>query len=362
MAGLEDFPRNELEFHERFSDEEKCREYWTRLRWPDGFVCPRCGHKGGWRRRNREEWVCAAKGCGKETSPRVGTVLHGSRKPIRAWLMAMLHMSVNKQAISALRLQRLLGFGSYETAMRWLRELRRVMAPTEESERLSGEVEVDEAPFGGLEKGGKGPYVGKTWVVCAVEKRGAKSGRTRLRVLPENKRSVAELCGFVRDSVEEGSLVVTDAAQGYGPLADMGYRHDSRTMTNGKGGSKGSNMLRLEDGRVKAEIHLRRVARVFDLVERVVLSAFQGSFDARHLQRFLDEFCFRYNRRNTKTPLGIFQTLAARATQSQCVPYWKSSGRTAPDVPTRRPNDAWKGLGAALSLAAHLGYGGEGLG
>ena len=362
MVGLDDFPKNELEFHERFSDEEKCREYWTRLRWPDGFVCPRCGHQGGWRRRNREEWVCAAKDCGKETSPRVGTVLHGSRKPVRAWLLAMLHMSVNKQGISGLRLQRLMGFGSYETAMRWLRELRRVMAPTETSEKLEGEVEVDENPFGGVEKGGKGPFVGKTWAVCAVERRGAGCGRARLRALKENSRSASELCGFVKDSVKEGSLVITDAAPGYAPLVDMGYRHDPRTMTNGKGGSNGSGLLKLEDGRKKVEIHLPRVARVFNLMDRIVLSALQGSFDGRHLQRYLDEYCFRFNRRNTKTPLGIFQALAARAVASQCVPYWKSSGRIAPDVPTRKPNDRWKTFGTALRATTHLGYGGGDLG
>ena len=362
MATLDDFPRNEFEFHARFSDEEACREYWTRLRWPAGFVCPRCGHKGGWRRRNREEWVCAAKGCGKETSPRVGTVLHGSRKPIRAWLMAMLHMSVNKQGISALRLQRLMGFGSYETAMRWLRELRRVMAPSEESERLSHEVEVDETPFGGVEKGGKGPYVGKTWVVCAVEKRGAGCGRARLRVMKNNSRAAAELVGFVKEVVQEGSLVVTDAARGYLPLVDAGYRHDPRTTTNGKGGSNGSNMLKMEDGRVKAEVHLPRVHRVFSLVERVVLGCLQGSFSERHLQHYLDEYCFRFNRRGTNAPLGIFQALAARAVASQCVPLWRSSGREAPDKPTRKASNAWEGFGAALRGAGHLGYGGGDLG
>ena len=332
MIELDDFPRTELGFHERFSDEEACREYWARLRWPEGFVCPRCGHKGGYRLKGREEWECASPQCGKQTSPRAGTVLHNSPKPTRAWLLAMFHMSVNKQGISALRLQRLMGFGCYRTALRWLRELRRVMAPTEDSEKLSHEVEVDEKALGGVEKGGKGPYVGKAWAVCAVERRGAGCGRARLRVLEGNRRGAAELCGFVRDSVREGSLVVTDAAPGYGRLADMGYRHDSRTMTNGKGGSHGGNMLKLEDGRVKAEVHLPRVARVFNLMDRIVMGALQGSFDGRHLQRYLDEYCFRFNRKRTsQTPLG-------HPPGARCRGRWRASAcRTGSPAGERRP-------------------------
>ena len=351
---LDDFPRNELEFHERFSDEEKCRDYWSRARWPEGFVCPHCGFKGDWRRSNRDEWICASHPCRKETSLRAGTALHNSPKPLRAWLLAMLHMSVNKQGISALRLQRLMGFGCYETALRWLRELRRLMAPTEESEKLGPEVEVDEKVLGGVEKGGKGPFVGKTWIVGAVEKRRKGSGRARLRVIGAD-RTANMLCGFVSDIVHAGSLVATDAARGYYPLVDMGFRHDPRTTTNGKGGSGGSNQLKMEDGREKAQVHLPRIHKVFSHVERIVLGAYQGSFSERHLQLYLDEYCFRFNRRNTNVPLGIFQTLVARAVANKCVPLWKSSGRAAPDKPTRTVNAEWKGLATALQGCAYLG-------
>jgi hypothetical protein len=348
MIHFDDFPRNELEFHERFSSEEACREYWSSVRWPDGFVCPHCGHKGGWRRREREEWVCASKTCGKETSPRAGTVLHKSRKPLRAWLLAMLHMSVNKQGISALRLQRLMGFGSYETALRWLRELRRVMASQEESEKLGPEVEVDEAFLGGVEKGrGRGSW-SKTMVVGAVEKRRGGCGRARLRLV--TTRLGSELCGFVQDVVAAGSLVVTDGLQGYVPLVELGYRHDPRTTTDGKG-----RQLKTADGQRKAAVHLPRIHKVFSLVERIVLGCLQGSFDERHLQFYLDEYCFRFNRRNTQVPLGIFQTLVARAAGSQCVPLWRSSGREAPDRPTRKVNAEWQGLAVALRGCGYVG-------
>jgi transposase-like protein len=346
---LDDFPKNELEFHERFSDEEKCREYWVKIRWPNGFVCAHCGHHGGWRRKGREEWVCARRSCGKETSMRAGTVLHKSPKPLRAWLLAMFHMSVNKQGISALRLQRLMGFGCYETALRWLRELRRIMAPPEDAGMLGPEVEVDEKALGGVEKGGKGPFVGKTWIIGAVERKGQGCGRARLRVIGSD-RSQPTLCGFVKEFVEPNSIVYTDAAAGYIPLASMGYVHSYEKTTNGRG-----SQLKLEDGREKAAIHLPQIHKVFSLVERIVLGAFQGSFSERHLQSYLDEYCFRFNRRKTNAPLGIFQELVGRAVRSQCVPLWRSRGRIAPDVPTRKRTCEWLNLGSFLEGCVYVG-------
>jgi hypothetical protein len=345
---LEDFPKNELEFHERFSSEEACREYWIRVRWPNGFVCPACGHVGGTRLNSHEEIQCSNRGCRKQTSPRSGTILHKSPKPLRAWLLAMLHMTVNKQGISALRLQRLMGFGCYRTALRWLRELRRIMAATDESEKLGPEVEVDEKAIGGVEKGGKGPFVGKSWIVGAVERRGKGCGRARLRVMKDNVRNGDVLCSFVAEVVRKDSLVATDAFTGYGKLPELGYFHDPRTTTTGKGGGGGSNQLKLEDGREKSSVHLPRIHRVFSLVDRIVLGCLQGSFSDRHLQHYLDEYCFRFNRRYASTPLGIFQALVARAVANQCIPYWKSSGRKAPDKPTRQRNCEWQSFATDL--------------
>lgn len=353
MVILSDFPSNELEFKRRFSSEEACRDYWIKLRWPDGFQCPRCGHKGGYRLKNREEIQCADPKCGRQTSPRAGTVLHNSSKPIEAWLLAMFHMATNKQGISAVRLQTLLGFGSYRTALRWLRELRRVMAEAAGAELLTGEVEVDENFLGGVEEGARGPADGKQIVAAAVERRGNGCGRARFRIV--TKRDEEQLCGFVCDVVAVGSIVATDGAQGYAPLPLHGYVHDPRKTTNGSGGQ-----LKMEDGRPKVAIHLPRVHRVFSLMSRVVLGCLQGSVGARHLQGYLDEYCFRLNRRDHKwetkamreknPPLRIFQELARRAASRQCVPYWRSSGRLAPDAPTFTRKREWERFAAILGL------------
>lgn len=351
MLQIDDFPKNELEFHERFSTEEACREYWCKVRWPDGFVCPHCGHKGGWTLKGHEEIECANAACGKQTSPRAGTVLHNSVKPIRAWLLAMFHMSINKQGISALRLQRLLGFGSYDTALRWLRELRRVMAPTAASDKLGPEVEVDETFVGGVQPDTKGPYVGKKLVVGIVEKNGRGCGRARLRVI--KRRDGATLCGFVKEFVEQGSIVCTDGYQGYVELAGMGFVHDPRTTTSGKGGN--SSALKIEGGTKVVEIHLPRIHRLFSKFDRIVASAFQGNVSEEHIQGYLDEECFRFNRRTFKNPLKIFHAVVTRAVGTQCVPLWKSRGREAPYVPTKKATIEWKVMGSALQGCSYNG-------
>ena len=347
MLRLDDFPKNELEFHERFCNEEACRDYLSSVRWPEGFVCPRCGHTEGWRRSNRDEWICAGRSCGKETSLRTGTVLHNSPKPLKAWLMAMLHMSVNKQGISALRLQRLMAFGSYETALRWLRELRRVMAATNESEKLSGEVEVDETFIGKTDEGRRGT-VGQFIIIGAVEKRGAGCGRTRLRWI--RSRDGDALSGFVEDVVEKGSIVLTDGAGGYKYLGAMGFLHDQMAVTDGHG-----RQLKTADAKVKSTAHLPQIHRVFSLVGRIVMGAYQGSLSARHLQGYLDEYCFRFNRRHAETPFTICQKIVARTMMSKCMPLWKSRGRTHPDKPTMAQSKEWINLGSKLVQVGYVG-------
>ncbi len=281
---------------------------------------------------------------------RAGTVLHNSPKPFRAWLLAMFHMAVNKQSVSALRLQRLLGFGSYDTAARWLRELRRVLAAAEHSEKLGPEVEVDEKTVGGVEKGGRGT-AGKTWIIGAVERKGRGCGRARLRLL--SNRSNEEFKGFVSDFVEKGSIVATDGHKSYLSLGDLQFVHDPRTLTKKGGGLY--NQLKMEDGREKVTIHLPNIHKVFSLVERVVLGAFQGSFSERHLQGYLDEYCFRFNRRHAANPVSIFHQIAVRAVERQSVPFWRSRGREAPDKPTRKANSEWGRLSAALQGGVSLG-------
>jgi len=340
MQVLEDFPRTELEFHRRFSNEEACREFFMSLRWPEGFVCPHCKGKGGWRRNGREEYVCANRQCGKETSLRAGTVLHNSPKALSEWLLAMLHMTISKQGMSALELQRRMGFGCYRTALRWLRELRRAMGASLASRELLGpEVELDEVSVGGVKERGTREAEGDelAWLVGVVERLPSGCGRTRLKLLSaKNKENI---CAFVESVVTKGSLISSDGGSWYSNLRERGYYHDPRVTTNSNKQKKSRN------GEKMAVAHLPRIHRVFSLVKRLVIGAHQGSYSKVHLQGYLDEYCFRFERKNAPRRPQLARELARCALKTQCVPYWRSSGRPAPDVPTKRQTKTWQEFG-----------------
>ena len=174
-----DYPRTFEEMDDWFRSEDGCRDYIRRLRWPDGFVCRHCGAIG-------EPWVMArgvfrCRACDGETSLTAGTVFQDTRKPLRTWFLAMWFITSQKNGVSALGLQRVLGLGSYETAWTWMHKLRRAMVRPGR-DRLTGEIEVDETYVGGPEEGKRGRETEKkSIVVVAAEKNGRAIGRTRLK-------------------------------------------------------------------------------------------------------------------------------------------------------------------------------------
>ena len=120
---MEDYPRTVSEFEKQFSTEEQCREYLGRLRWPDGFKCPKCGTSGGWQVNRLME----CRRCGRQTSVIAGTIFQNTRTPLTSWFRAMWYVTSQKNGASALGLQRVLGLGSSEPAWTWLHKLRRTM-------------------------------------------------------------------------------------------------------------------------------------------------------------------------------------------------------------------------------------------
>jgi hypothetical protein len=214
-----------LEFQERFATEEACREYLFASRWPEGFRCPGCGgdHAGGETRRHL--WVCIA--CGHQASVTAGTVMHGTRTPLRLWFWAAYLVATHHPGISAKQLQRQLGLSRYETAWLMLQKLRRAMVAPERT-LLSEEVEVDEFYVGGHEEGLKGGRQRGKKTLCgvAIEVRGRGSGRLRLAVLPD--ASGPSLVAFTQASTAAGAIVHTDGLQSYRVLATHGYDHRRR--------------------------------------------------------------------------------------------------------------------------------------
>ena len=162
-----DFPKNEIEFDKRFSNPKACYEYLFQQKWPEGFVCKKCGYRKYWH-SSRNLYICTQ--CQHQHSLTAGTIMDSSKKPITYWFKAMWWFTTRKTGVNAVNLQQLLGFGSYETAWIWLQKLRRCTI-RHDREKLSGRVEVDELFIGGQKSGprGRGAH-GKTIVAVAVER------------------------------------------------------------------------------------------------------------------------------------------------------------------------------------------------
>ena len=289
-----DYPRTFQEMDDWFRTEDGCRDYIRRLRWSDGFVCRRCGVVG-------EPWVTArgvlmCKECHTETSLTAGTVFQDTRKPLRMWFLAMGFITSQKNGVSALGLQRVLGLGSYETAWTWLHKLRRAMVRPER-ERLSGEIEIDETYVGGPEEGKRGRETErKAIVVLATEKRGHAIGRIRLRRI--NDVSAESLRQFIRETIEPGATIHTDGWKGYAGLANVGYS---------------PRITVINAGPELAHEVMPRVHKVAALLKRWLLGTLQGGIQHQHLDYYLDEFTFRFNRRRSQARGLLFHRLAQQA-------------------------------------------------
>lgn len=275
-----------MAFQKQFAEAAACRRYLMESRWPEGFHCRRCGHGEALALPARALWRC--KSCGRDTSAMAGTVLHRSHIPLTEWFWAAYLVATHTPGISALQLQKQLGLGSYRTAWLMLHKLRRAMVNIQR-EPLHTKVEVDEVYIGGPEENLYGRKLrDKALVVGAVEVRGRGSGRVRLQVIPD--ASGPSLLGFVKANVEPGATILTDGWPAYGGLDKAGYRHRPRVQGDPK----------------RAEKLSPRIHRVFGNLQTWLRGTYHG-VDHKHLQAYLDEFVFRFNRR--QTPMAAFQTL-----------------------------------------------------
>jgi transposase-like protein/predicted RNA-binding Zn-ribbon protein involved in translation (DUF1610 family) len=273
-------------FQERFASEAACLDYLAASRWPDGFVCPACGGRRAWVLERRHLWECGD--CGQQTSVTAGTVMHGTRTPLRVWFWAAYLVATHHPGISAKQLQRQLGLSRYETAWLILQKLRRAMVAPER-EPLKREVEIDEFFLGGLEEGQRGGRQRGKKALCgiAIEVRGQGSGRLRLAVLAD--ASGRSLGAFAKSTTARGAIVHTDGWTGYLGLSKLGYDHRRRSQLAEPG-----------------EQLLPRAHRAVSNLKAWLHGTHRGVGNP-HLQVYLDEFVFRHNRR--RTPMAAFQTL-----------------------------------------------------
>lgn len=298
---MENYPKNLLEFEARFSTEESCREYLYQLRWPDGFICPRCNHNKAWPIETNL-YQCAK--CNYILSVIAGTIFQDTHKPLTLWFRAIWWITGQKNGASAMGLKRILGLGSYKTAWSWLHKLRRAMV-TPGRNKLNGTVEVDESHLGGRKAGKRGRGAqGKALIVIAVEiqKQKPKIGRIRLQRVPD--ASAPSLEGMIQNSIEKKSIIHTDGWNGYSHIESLDYLHEIIR----KDENIGDNLL--------PHCHL-----VASLLKRWLLGTHQGAVSHDHLDYYLDEFTFRFNRRKSKHRGKLFYRLLQNAVQVDPVTF-----------------------------------------
>lgn len=271
-----DFPKSILEFQQWFPNEEACTRYLYESRWPDGFICPICGDTEAYYITTRRAFKCKANG--HQTYLTANTIMHGSHSPLTIWFWSAYFVTTVTPGISSIQLERQLGI-RHETAFNILHKLRSAMFNPERT-KIKGAVEVDETYVGGPTTGGKrGRGTEKAIVVIAVERIKGHAGRVRLRHIEDVTGS--SLIEFIKDTVEKESTIITDDFPSYTNVDRHGYKH-----------------------RIEEDLPLAHL--VASNLKTWIKGIFHGVSE-KHLQAYLNEFTFRFNRR--RTPMAAFQTI-----------------------------------------------------
>jgi len=285
------FPRSILELGRVFADEATCLDYLFQARWPNGFVCPHCGHMRGYPIAKRAAIKCA--GCEKHVYLRVGTVMEKSKTLLSNWFAGAYLMATFSQGISAAEFRRQVNIPSYKCAFQILHKLR-AAAGQRDLSKLTGEVEVDETYVGAAQKGKRGRGAkGKALVVAAVEVRGRASGRMRLRRI--KGATAKQLHKFITDHIEPGTKVNTDGWKPYRGIEKLGYEHDVVIESSDESDIKD---------------WLPHIHRAFGNL-KMWLNGTHHGVSPKHMQAYLNEFAFRSNRR--RNPKKAFDELLGLA-------------------------------------------------
>lgn len=275
---------NIMEFQERFRTEDDCRKKLFGHRWPDGFECPRCKGKEYYDLPKRHLYQCKTKTCKYQVSVIAGTVMSKTRTPLLKWFWAIFLVGTDKRGLSALTLRKRIDI-SYWVAWNMLQKIREAMKDRDAKYKLAGVIEMDDAFFGGPQEGGdkRGRGTSKTPVIVEVTLKGDAVKYAKMTVVDnvdgDNVKEVA------RASIEEGQEVKTDGFKAYNVLKEEGHTHQ-KVIVKGKDVSKVMKWSHIMISNAKA----------------FILGTFHG-IDKKHLQRYLDEFCYRFNRRWAESQL-----------------------------------------------------------
>lgn len=323
-AAGKDYPKTWVEFEDWFSSDEACAAYLEQLRWPNGFRCPACGVTDTAGRATRGRLIC--RSCHHQCTVTAGTIFDKTRTPLRVWFAAAWYITNQKQGVSALGLQRVLGLNSYQTAWAMLHRFRRAMVHPERA-LLTGTIEVDES-YLALRRGTtlkhKRPGSKGTdrshlvAIAIAVELLQPKGfGRIRLRRI--QGPTMNELLPFVHDNIAPGATVRTDGSPIYAPLVSEGFKHNPHVMLGSK---------------APAHEPLPGVHRIAALLKRWLLGTHHGAIDPKHVDGYLDEFTFRFNRRTSRSRGMLFYRLIQQSAIALPATYANIRDK---DYPPRSP-------------------------
>lgn len=295
-----------LGFEKYFPNEESCKEYLMKQRWPEGFVCPRCGGKKAGFHRARRLYQC--KSCRYQVSLTAGTIFHKTRMPLKKWFWLIFLLSRSKQGISMKAIQRILGVGSYETVWRMTHKVRAAMAKRDANYKLAGLIELDESYFGKRSGGGKRGRgaPGKRAVMVALST--TPEGNPdflRMKVMKSVNSTQTHL--VLKEIVKPGETLKTDGFLIYSPLTRMGFQH----------------RLEFQEDPRKTRSLLPWLHTIVSNAKRFLQGAHYHEAP-RHLQRFLDEFCYRFNRRRKESEL--FDRLLTACVTATAVTYAELKG------------------------------------
>ena len=252
------------------------------MRWPEGFRCPRCGHDHYYEIKTRPLFECTK--CHYQATVIAGTVLEKTRTNLVIWFWAIYLVAHDKRGHSAISLSEELGV-SYKTAWLMLHKIRKAMGERDLKYMLSGIVELDDAFFGAPTEGGKrGRGTDKTPVLIglSLNKHGYPLN-VKMQVVPNVKKDT--LVDFAHSFIESGSKISSDAYRSYKQLAVAGYDHEAKEFNHKDNPD-----------------HLKWLHTVVSNVKAFIAGTFHG-LDAKHLQAYLNEFCYRFNRRRFKGEL-----------------------------------------------------------
>jgi transposase-like protein len=268
------------EFMKRFGSEALCREALFKWRWPQGFVCPECGGASYCTLKSRALYQC--HGCHHQSSLTAGTLFAGTKLPLTAWFLAMFLVTQSKNAVSALSLSRQLGV-SYNSAWLIKHKLMQAMKERDDSRSLAGLIQLDDAYWGGERRGGKRGRgaPGKTALVAAVACNPDNGRPLALRLTRIHGFRSAEIRRWASHHLSPGCVVMSDALACFRAVEPIASHQPTVT-----GGGPASMEL--------PEFHW--VNTILGNVKNAIHGTYHA-ISAKHLPRYLAEFCYRFNRR-----------------------------------------------------------------